>query len=196
MGRGNRGKKNGMWKGGRSLASNGYVLIRVGNDHHLADVRGYAYEHRLVAEKMLGRRLEPGEMVHHINENKADNSPDNLAVVANSAEHRFLHRDGDSKLRAPGEDNPIVECRCGCGGKFPKYDCGGRPREYISGHNYHPSPTIDGIVNLLQRGPLHRMDIAESLGKSLHAVVSALSKMKAKGIVTQERRGVWRINNG
>jgi hypothetical protein len=45
------GPKNGMWRGGKSLASNGYILIRVGNDHPLADVRGYAYEHRLVAQE-------------------------------------------------------------------------------------------------------------------------------------------------
>lgn len=54
---------NPNWKGGRSIASNGYVLIKVGTGHHLADVRGYAYEHRLVAERKLGRRLlrMPGE---------------------------------------------------------------------------------------------------------------------------------------
>lgn len=31
----NIAEKNGMWKGGRSTASNGYVLVRVGRDHHL-----------------------------------------------------------------------------------------------------------------------------------------------------------------
>lgn len=43
------------WKGGRSIASNGYMLVRVGLSHHLADVRGYAYEHRLVAEQKIGQ---------------------------------------------------------------------------------------------------------------------------------------------
>jgi hypothetical protein len=37
------GPRNPNWRGGRSLASNGYVLIRVGVGPHLADVRGYAY---------------------------------------------------------------------------------------------------------------------------------------------------------
>lgn len=64
------GATNSQWKGGRVIASNGYVLIRVGTDHHLADVRGYAYEHRLVAEKKMGRRLRKGEQVHHLDENK------------------------------------------------------------------------------------------------------------------------------
>lgn len=37
------GASNPNWKGGRTIASNGYVLIKVGKEHHLADVRGYAY---------------------------------------------------------------------------------------------------------------------------------------------------------
>lgn len=52
-----RGPENYMWKGGRAVTSHGYVLIRVGAEHHLADVRDYAYEHRLVAAEKLGRRL-------------------------------------------------------------------------------------------------------------------------------------------
>lgn len=44
---------------GRSIASNGYVLIWVGRDHPLADVRGYAYEHRLVASQTIGRWITP-----------------------------------------------------------------------------------------------------------------------------------------
>lgn len=44
-----RGANNHMWRGGRSVASNGYMLVRVGVDHPLADVRGYAYEHRIGA---------------------------------------------------------------------------------------------------------------------------------------------------
>lgn len=85
------GGKNGQWKGGRVVASNGYVLIRVGKSHHLADVRGYAYEHRLVAEETLGRRLRDDEQVHHKDENKQNNAPDNLEVVLHS-EHGTRHR--------------------------------------------------------------------------------------------------------
>ena len=133
--KGNIGVKNGMWKGGRSIASNGYVLIRVGPLHHLADVRGYAYEHRINAEEKLGRKLFPKEQVHHIDGNKTNNSKDNLEVVLSIAEHRVKHRKSGSNLRLPGEPNPKILCACGCKSRFLVYDASGRPRFFVSGHN-------------------------------------------------------------
>ena len=45
------------------------------------------YVHRWVAEYMLGRKLGDGEVVHHINEDKHDNTPENLCVMSD-ADHR------------------------------------------------------------------------------------------------------------
>jgi hypothetical protein len=129
------GAKNPMWKGGRSIASNGYVLIRVGKDHHLADVRGYAYEHRLVAEQKLGRRLLPGEIPHHINGVKTDNRPENIDVVASIFDHLVKHRRHNTGRRLPQEPNPTVACACGCGQSLARFDAWGRPRRFVTGHN-------------------------------------------------------------
>lgn len=122
------------WKGGRTIATNGYVLVRVGRDHHLADSRGYAYEHRLVAETKLGRRLLPDEIPHHVNGIKTDNHPENIEVLASRTAHGLAHRKHRDR-RLPGEANPTITCACGCGETFDRYDKSGRPRRFVSGHN-------------------------------------------------------------
>ena len=48
------------------------------------------HTHRIVAEQKLGRKLEKGEIVHHIDGNKRNNNPDNLMVMTQS-EHARLH---------------------------------------------------------------------------------------------------------
>lgn len=128
------GDRNPNWRGGRTIASNGYVLIRVGPGHHLADVRGYAYEHRLVAERNIGRRLKPGELVHHKDEDKQNNDPGNIQVVPDRRWHALAHRKR-SDLRLPGQENPLVLCGCGCGGSFNQFDKDGRPRRFLPSHN-------------------------------------------------------------
>lgn len=127
------GPDSNNWKGGRIVDPRGYVLIRVGKDHHLADVRGYAYEHRIEAEKKLGRRLRKKEEVHH-KKSKSDNSHDQIEVAKNRLHHFVFHRKR-SDLRLPGQRNPIIKCACGCGASFKKFDPTNRPRRFISGHN-------------------------------------------------------------
>ena len=48
------------------------------------------HTHRIVAEQKIGRKLEKGEIVHHIDGNKRNNSPCNLMVMTQS-EHARLH---------------------------------------------------------------------------------------------------------
>ncbi len=48
--------------------------------------------HRWVAKKKIGRDLRKGEVVHHINYNKRDNSEDNLHICSNQSEHERIHR--------------------------------------------------------------------------------------------------------
>jgi len=79
-------ENNPHWKGGKMLDKQGYVLVRAPG-HPLADSHHYAREHRLIAEQMLGRPLEPGEVVHHLNGNVADNRPENLEVFASNRDH-------------------------------------------------------------------------------------------------------------
>jgi len=69
--------------------SKGYVLVKV-PEHPRAFRGGWYYEHRLVAERILGRLLNTYETVHHLNEIKNDNRELNLFVCTRS-EHDHAH---------------------------------------------------------------------------------------------------------
>lgn len=66
----------------------GYRLIWA-PDHPDAH-SGRVYEHRLVAEQKIGRRLTRHDIVHHLNEDRSDNRPENLEVLSKAA-HQFHH---------------------------------------------------------------------------------------------------------
>lgn len=82
------GSKNPTWKGGRTQHTKGYVYAFA--PWHPDQSNGYVLEHRLMAEQMLGRRLQPDEDVHHKDGDKANNSPDNLEVILHS-DHTRRH---------------------------------------------------------------------------------------------------------
>jgi len=75
--------------------STGYVLLkdkthsksfnRTGNG-----VKTHVYEHHVIAEEILGRELTGDEVVHHLDNNKTNNSPDNLLILM-KAQHTKLH---------------------------------------------------------------------------------------------------------
>jgi hypothetical protein len=72
------------WKGGRKTDERGYIRIWVGN-------KKWRYEHNLVMEKILGRPLNKGEVVHHINSDKSNNSIDNLMLFPSNKAHMEYH---------------------------------------------------------------------------------------------------------
>jgi hypothetical protein len=72
-------RKAGKW----NKPSGPYKTIRVGSR--------VTREHRVVIEEIIGRRLIPNELVHHINGNGLDNQIENLAIVT-PVEHYEIHR--------------------------------------------------------------------------------------------------------
>lgn len=57
------------------------------------------YYHRLVAaESVVRRRLKPGEVIHHKDEDRSNNAPDNIMVFHSNADHTRFHRVKDPKI--------------------------------------------------------------------------------------------------
>jgi len=71
------GPNNTQWKGGRRIRTDGYVAVWTPDGERL--------EHQVVMEKMLGRSLAEGEVVHHKDGNKRNNDPGNLQLMTQSA---------------------------------------------------------------------------------------------------------------
>lgn len=65
------------------------MIVR--SDGHPKARSGYVAEHILIAEDTIGRFLKNGEIVHHIDCDKKNNSPDNLSVLTR-AQHSSAHQ--------------------------------------------------------------------------------------------------------
>lgn len=74
------------WRGGVRLHKNNtgkiYKMVRVKN--------GYVYEHRIVMEKLLGKKLKRNEIIHHLNHDTLDNRIENLKLVTRG-KHNTIH---------------------------------------------------------------------------------------------------------
>lgn len=103
-----RGSACHRWNDGRMVASTGYVKVRVGLSHPLADPNGYAYEHAVVW--LAAGRPAPGpdEVIHHLNEVKTDNRIENLALTSrewHSRDHvAARERDANGRLLPAGDE--------------------------------------------------------------------------------------------
>lgn len=89
MARGVTGSRHYKWCSGIGRHKDGYVKIRVGKGHPVADCNGWCYLHQLVWWA-AGRVVPDGMILHHKNEDKTDCRIENLELVTR-AEHNLHH---------------------------------------------------------------------------------------------------------
>lgn len=97
----------------RSIILNGYRLVFC-PDHPNAwkvNFTGYVYEHRLVVERRIGRLLARTEIVHHRDQDRLNNAPENLEVMTqaeHARQHQLARRHPDQRLKCARCGQPFV----------------------------------------------------------------------------------------
>jgi hypothetical protein len=92
--------------GGLVVQGEGYVTQRVDGEKKL--------HHVIVAERALGKPLPPGAEVHHVNEVRTDNRPENLVICPDRAYHMLLH----ARMRALDACGNANWRKCACCGQY------------------------------------------------------------------------------
>lgn len=81
---------NPNWRGGKS-SKDGYATTKL-IGHPRADPKGYVKSHILLAEKILGKSLPDGVVVHHTDCVRGKVDPLGIVICPDDTYHRLLHR--------------------------------------------------------------------------------------------------------
>ena len=85
-----KGQEPWNYKGGKNQRNDRYIELLM-HEHPFAMKRGYVLEHRYVCEQALCRFLTREETIHHINEIRNDNRPENLYLFPSNKSHLAYH---------------------------------------------------------------------------------------------------------
>ena len=167
-----------IWKIDKTL---GYVY-KIDPGSPYANSQGKVYQHHEVMCNHIGRTLEPGECVHHIDRDRANNDLSNLMLLTNS-EHAQLHAKEDMRaltrkqytcehcaniFEAPERDNR----------RFCSKSCAASSRKKFN-------PSKEELTKLIWDMPT--TEVAKLFGVSDNAVAK---RCKTLGI-SKPPRGYW-----
>ena len=98
-----------MFKITSTCKGGGYIYCRTLPPHPNRNSNNLYPLHRVVLENKIGRLLVKGECVHHLDENKNNNHPDNLSIMTVKSHSRH------HAVKAAPKD---ISCKCGQCGKI------------------------------------------------------------------------------
>ena len=156
----------------KSHIANGYIEIYLPN-HPSAKNHGFVYEHIIIAEEILGRGLKKGEVVHHINKKRTDNSPKNLMVFKTNADHSRFHKTGKAIQNSDGTYYSPIEHICIDCGKEIDYKairCVDCYKKYKASH----IPSKEILIELLKNNSL------SAIGRMYGVSGNAVKKWRQK----------------
>lgn len=78
------------WRGGQVHNANGYIMSWAPEHPRATGKQGYVYEHILIWEKISGRPLPKGWVVHHLNGIRDDNRPENLRGMPRGSHDKIM----------------------------------------------------------------------------------------------------------
>ncbi len=85
-----KGENHWHWKDGKTKHTSGYINV-YNPTNSFGGSQTYILEHRLVIESQIGRFLTKEEAVHHLNEIRDDNRPENLMAFTSESAHQRFH---------------------------------------------------------------------------------------------------------
>lgn len=80
-----------QYTGGRTMPDSFGYILEYNPLHPRRNAYGYVRQHRLVMERMIGRFLLDDEVVHHEDEDRSNNAPENLKLFSSQADHMRYH---------------------------------------------------------------------------------------------------------
>lgn len=156
-------------------------------DHCIANAAGKVLEHVYVMYKAIGRQLNPGECVHHIDRDRANNNLSNLRLMS-IAEHALLHAIEDRGFKLENRTCPFCsrnfECSVNSRQVYCQASCASANREKFS-------VSREDLYILVWRMPTTQ--VAKLLGVSDVAVAKRCKKLN----VPKPTRGYWaKVHSG
>lgn len=182
-----------MYKDRKRISKNGYVVVEY-PEHPKAFDTGTGiigvYEHVLIAEEeILDRPLKTGEVVHHLDSNRSNNSPDNLLPLENPS-HSKLHAWMNKNIITPTQEyqerieTGCVRCKvCERPIRYNEVYCSHKCADIDNRKYEHPTKEV--LQQLVWEYP------TTHIANELNVSDKAIEKLCKKLDVQKPPRGYW-----